>query len=144
MIALDKNHKSCMGCKSVLPIEDFPLRSSGYRQWLCLDCGRRYGRERYYRLRKKKFDKVAQSIAREPTLNKIPLIIGRLLDGFGSLDNFCAAWLCAINESMTQNAGGTVALRHLVAIAKMIEFISNNQPAPEDMSDEELQDALTV
>jgi hypothetical protein len=85
---------------------------------------------------------MVRDVSRQPNVGKIAMIVGRMLDGFGGIDRFCAAWHCAIAESKKLRPGGRIAFNHFHAIARLVQYVAEHRPNVEYVSDEELESAL--
>lgn len=142
----DLESRFCNGCVRFLPVDRFRPRSKdGKRMRRCNDChaaaererraGRRAGEDRR-RLRQH-----FAAVAEDRNSHRLELLTAAMLTDFGGLIGFMDAWQDYLADA--RQRGGLAMFRALQVMLRLIEHANTQRPDPSEMTDDELEAALS-
>jgi hypothetical protein len=101
---------------------------------------------RAYRRRRrgKAIDRFAAALRRENNWGRVAALCNAMVDRFGGLDRFCAAWVEQIDTAKRDRHGGRRVLNSFLAIVRLLESADANRPDSDvsRMTDEELEEEM--
>ena len=136
----------CQGCLRSWPIAEFRLETKEpvKRSARCRSCHNQAERIRRARLRgrltRKDMAGLLTKLRNESDNARVVALCDQMTRRFGGVEGFVRAWEACLARDLQK--GGSPAFRHLAAVIRLAQFCEQTKPAPESMTEEELEAAI--